>query len=776
MNPKVSSSCDMTLAFRFPLPRPLTGVALGNGVQGLLIWGEDALNVTVARNGFWDHRGMRKHDGIMAALGLEPMPKNEEADASLAKKPYQIGGGRLVLRFEEGLVPQRAIWKLDAGAIRVELSNAAGRSETVVIWQSPDAEIAFLEIPDGLISSTRMELIPAWRWIGEDLAQWDIAPPREETPEGAEGVYGFVQSLPEDAGLAVAARRDGGVISLATALGQSVEEDPLPTVKGLIETADPEAAKDAARAFWKETMTKVPRLDLPDETLTRQYLYGLARLVGCTMARCEDTPACGLQGPFMEDDNLPPWSNDYHMNVNVQMVYGPLLQTNLGGHFSPLWKMLRDWMPRMQRYGEAYFEKPGALVMPTAPDDRGAFLGMDHQKFGDGKPVNDHNCLAWIGRLAWLDYRYNDDEDLLKELVWPLLAGAFEGYWAMMERRRDADGKETFTMPYTMSPEYHKDGRNWGRDASFQLAACHSVVETLQKAAELIGEDIDERWAEVGRKLPRYQEIKTLPDLARSGPSMRAITAQSSDRRIGVWEDEDYSESHRHHSHLAAFYPFETIDPFDSDEAELAENSYNTWTLRGTGLWTGWSFPWASILCSRYNRPTAAVAMLHQLESGFTNEGGNTGHDGAPGVSLLKWRSAEIADRNWRGDAENDKRRSTEIIQMDAALGTVSAVLELLVQARPDGVVHVVPSLPAGWYELEFDGIGCPGGFRIGATARQRRTVEIRVEASRGGNLRLAHGMGDLVLINGQTLSGDVVDLNFDQSEIIILERVPSCQ
>jgi len=51
MNPMVGSSPGNVLEFNFPLPRPLTGIALGNGAQGLLIWGENSLNITVARTG-----------------------------------------------------------------------------------------------------------------------------------------------------------------------------------------------------------------------------------------------------------------------------------------------------------------------------------------------------------------------------------------------------------------------------------------------------------------------------------------------------------------------------------------------------------------------------------------------------------------------------------------------------------------------------------------------------------------------------------------------------
>jgi len=46
-----------TLTNHFPLARPHCGSTLGNGLQGLLVWGDKTLRLTVAHAGFWDHRG-----------------------------------------------------------------------------------------------------------------------------------------------------------------------------------------------------------------------------------------------------------------------------------------------------------------------------------------------------------------------------------------------------------------------------------------------------------------------------------------------------------------------------------------------------------------------------------------------------------------------------------------------------------------------------------------------------------------------------------------------
>ncbi len=753
--------------FEFPLSRPLTGICLGNGVVGLMVWGDETLNVTIARAGFWDHRGaMPAQIGctfqqLRAWLEAGQQEKAKAAFASPAgkdpwrpRKPYQLGGGRLVLRFPAGLVPDTARLDLSRGSMEIRLAAPDGRAETVTLTQSAREEVACIELPAGLAEAVEMELIPAWRWIGEKLASWSVPPAEVDCPDELDGAHTILQRLPEDPALAIAARRRGSLLTVATALGRQSDDDPRPVA---LERLDAQARtiRRESELFWSDICDRTPQLDLPDATLMRMYHYGLARLVGCTSWASPEAVASGLQGPFMEDDALPPWSNDYHTNINVQMMYRPLLATNLHQGYRPLWKMMQQWLPVMRNRGEGFFQAPGSMMLHHASDDRcqvfdGLWIG-----------TIDHGCCAWMARHAWLHYRYSGDESILRQVAWPLLVGAFEGYYAMSERKTDPDGVSRLHLPVSVSPEYHGSGQGpWGADASFQLAAWHSVVEMLSEAAVILGEGADPRWQEVRRDLPEYTLIDERPDVGGSGPAIRVWRGWESSSHIGVWAGEDLNESHRHHSHMACFYPFETVDPLDPSRREIVGNTYDAWIYRGAGYWTGWCLTWASILCSRFNRPTAAVSWLHWLDVGFTNEGGNTNHDAAPGLSILEHRSAEKA---WSGQGH-------EIIQLDAALGAVSAILEILVQPRRDGV-HVLPALPVGWRNLRFDNVGVPGGFRIGATVRRGHVIEVRVASTRAGTLRLAHHLGAQVLVDGQPRSGEVLELTMPPGQEITVRR-----
>jgi hypothetical protein len=54
---RADSGFGQLLTWNFPVNRTHAGILLGNGTQGLMVWGIDTLNITVGHAGFWDHRG-----------------------------------------------------------------------------------------------------------------------------------------------------------------------------------------------------------------------------------------------------------------------------------------------------------------------------------------------------------------------------------------------------------------------------------------------------------------------------------------------------------------------------------------------------------------------------------------------------------------------------------------------------------------------------------------------------------------------------------------------
>ena len=685
--------------FDFPLPRPHCGIALGNANLGILVWGDEFLCLTIARAGFWDRRGGNEFTTqatfprVRALLeardeaGLREIFANTSVDAFTPPQPYQLGGARLEIRFGDEARPVSGTLKAD-GSLEIVLRSGTGAERVMRVECSMDDEVAWLENIEG----AQLCLRPTWEWVGKKLAALGVAAPHEI---GIKNGLGWVQTLPHDDALALVVRRRDERLFIATALGE-IEE----AAKAAVTRARRKPDTDSAY-FWKRYWRDVPKVSLPDAGLQHFWNIALRKQAGLT------TPggvAAALQGPWMEEYQLPPWSNDYHFNINAQMIYWPALATNRLEHLNPLWDMLRAWIPKLRENGEKFFGRAGALMLPHSVDDRCQVTGT----FWTG--TIDHACTAWMARLAWLHYRYSLDETMLQTIAWPLLNGAFEGYWAMHD---EVDDK--FTLSVSVSPEYRGDSMEaCGRDASFQLAAWHMVAQMLPEAAAVLGEAVDPRWREVEEKLPPYTLVNG---------------------RIGLWEGLELEESHRHHAHLAGIWPFESFDPLAREHWNTVADSIGFWNRMGAGNWTGWCVPWAATICARLGLADAAVTWLHWTLDNFTNIGWGTLHNSDfPGCEA--WHDGSLRSRV--------KPENAEVMQMDATMGFLTAITELLVQNRRDGI-HVLPAIPRRWRQFSFDGIRCEGAFTVGADVENGTVVEVRVQSEKGGILRLRPGAGERI-------------------------------
>lgn len=738
------------LTWPFPILRPHAGVLLGNGTQGLMLWGEGrTLKITIGRAGFWDHRGGNEFStrttfqdvkrmlqagdeaGIKAAFAVP-----EKAGAPNLGRPQQIGGGRLEITLPDGWRLQRAVLDLATGTVNVFAKNPAGKEEKLGVKQqveSAEVEFSWIDLPTSLRGKTQQKLIPSWESVKGQLERVGVKPPVENTDTNRGS---FTQTLPNDAALTISYSLSTDKIWLTTELGDYKFVAPL---EGIVD-------ENARLNFWKTYWQSVPRLRLPDPVLQEIVDYGLYKQA------CVTPPqgvAAALQGPFNEDYQLPPWSNDYHFNINIQMIYGPALPSNRADHLTPLWSMMAGWMPELKKNGEAFFGRKGALLLPHAVDDRCRVVGT----FWTG--TIDHACTAWMAYLAWQHYRYTMDRGILEKTAWPLLEGAFEGYFAMLEEVDDktAPGKKRWSLPVSVSPEYGGSGMNaWGRDASFQLAALHAIARVMPAAAKALGKPLDPRWADVDARLPAYTTVDGvwMPEFGSKGP------------RIALWKGQDLVGSHRHHSHLASLYPFCTVDPKDPAHRDVVNTSLRNWTFKGPGAWSGWCVPWASTIWSRMNQPEAAVEWLYFWKRVYTNEGRGTLHNAAfPGTSL-------IADAGWaKAPADRPNR---EIMQMDAGFGALTAVFELLLQQRGD-VLHVLPAIHRDWKEFSFDNLRAEGAFLVSAKVEGGKTGEIRVKSLAGGPLKLAHGLGETFTVNGQPGNGAVFQKEFGKNEEVVLRQ-----
>ena len=610
--------------------------------------------------------------------------------------------------------------------------------------------MSWLKISNELIGKITTRLIPAGENLNlkKEFEKTGVPPPKNWIKGN---IIGFTQSLPDDVPLAVACQNTSSYLLITTILGEKIIDDKIIDKAEKIFTGfNADALINKKNEWWSNYWSEVPKIILQDTVLQEIVDYGLYKQA------CLTPPqglAATLQGAFMEEYQVPPWSNDYHFNINLEMIYTPALATNRLSHFSPLWKMINNWMPQLQKNGETFFGRKGALMLPHATDDRCQIIGT----YWTG--TIDHACAAWIAMLAWQNYRYCMDEKVLRETAYPLLVGAFEGYWAMLEETTDNNGVKSLYLPVSVSPEYGGDGLlGWGKNASFQLAALHMIASILPKAALIMGTPSDPRWISVSQHLPAYTLVNK--QIFEADPWMSSYSKKP---HIGLWEGKELVDSHRHHAHLAGIYPFATFNLKDTNQKKIINASINYWVHKGTGAWSGWCIPWASIIHSRVGNTSAAISLLHFWRENFVNEGRGTLHNANKNGISVPFGSL---DYNQVPAVENH-----EVMQMDAGFGALSAVLELLVK-NINGDVYILPEVPIQWKNLQFYNILTEGAFLVSGEVSNGRVTLIKIKSKVGGKLKVFHGLGEAFLLDKKEIKGSFLEKEFIAGEETVLKSL----
>lgn len=738
-----------TLNWQFPINRTHAGILLGNGTQGLMIWGDSTLNITFASAGFWDRRGgndfaIKTNYNKVKAL----IQKGEEDTlrkifalpiiANTPSRPQQYGGGILQLIFPKNVKLLHGKLDLSNGRILIHVCLPNGVKGKVEIEQAIYQELTWIKVSPELQGKVIPKLKAFYDYNEEKLKAVGISPAKYWDQET---IKGFTQSLPKDEPLSVGFSYKKNIITLATSVGENSQQQVITAIS----KANIASLVQQKNKWWQAYWTEVCKVQLPDPVLRDALYYGLYKQA------CATPPqgvACTLQGIFMEEYQLPPWSNDYHLNINAQMIYTPALASNRPQHFKPFLDWLVSVMPVFERNGRLFFQNNKAYMIPHAVDDKGQVVG----NFWTG--TLDHATTAWVAFLTYQFYQYSGDTTYLKKLTLPLAVGAFEGFWSMLEMVKTPDAKMKYSLPVSVSPEYGSGIQGVGRDASFQLAALHRILKVLPDLSRLLNENSDPRWADVAENVPQYSLVNSA-----FGENLKGETPP----RIGLWAGKDLSISHRHHSHLAGIYPFQTIHPRTPEQADIIKNSYWRWVNAGAGAWTGWCIPWASIIHNRLGNTESAISWLHYWHQNFVNEGRGTLHNSTNnGMSAFNeptW--AKEISKGWR---------NTETMQLDAGFGVISAILDLLVSEQSDGV-HILPNRSWRWQNLSFERVRTAGGFLISAKVRNNTVESINIFSAKGGRIKIHHGLGEKVLVNRKATNGTELTLNLSQNESITITK-----
>ncbi|MEO6286938.1 MAG: glycoside hydrolase family 95 protein [Dyadobacter sp.] len=411
------------------------------------------------------------------------------------------------------------------------------------------------------------------------------------------------------------------------------------------------------------------------------FQYGRYLMISSTRP---GTMPMSLQGKWNDSTN-PPWANDYHTNINVQMLYWPAEVTNLPECHLPLMEFTKSIV------------EPGKMAAKEFFNAKGWIVNTMLNAYGYTSPGWDFpwgffpGGAAWLSQHLWEHYAFTNDKTFLKNTAYPVMKEA-SLFW--MDYLTD-DGKGNLVSSPSYSPE--QGGISTGATMDHEIA--WDILNNTAEAANVLG--IDKYFAENATKI----RDKILP------------------LQIGKWKQlqewredvDDSTNHHRHVSHLFALHPGKQISITKTPaEAEAAKVSLNARGDDGTG----WSLAWKVNFWARLQDGNRAHKLFKSVLRPVSSLGTNMADGGGSYSNLLCAHPP---------------------FQLDGNMGSTAGVAEMLLQSQTD-IIELLPALPDAWPAGEVQGLKARGNVTVGEVWENGKLVSVSIISPEAQKRTLKYG------------------------------------
>jgi len=397
------------------------------------------------------------------------------------------------------------------------------------------------------------------------------------------------------------------------------------------------------------------------------------------------TQPANLQG-IWNDKVSPPWDSKYTTNINLEMNYWPVENTNLSEMSQPFLQMIEDL---------SYSGNETAREIYGA---RGWVFHHNTDIWRITGPV-DHACTglwptggAWLSQQLWEHYLYTGDKAFLKDRAFPVMKKASEFFMDILQKEPEHGW---LVVSPSISPE-HRYMDN--------ISTCAGATMDNQLLFDLFSNTI--RTAYILKTDSSFAD--SLKDIKKQLPPMQI----GKYGQLQEWmKDRDNPEDHhRHVSHLYGLFPSNQISPYRTPA--LFNAAKQSLIYRGDAS-TGWSMGWKVNLWARLFEGNHAYGLIED-----------------------QLTPAERSDGKVRGGIYYNMLDACPPFQIDGNFGCTAGIAEMLVQSY-DGFIFILPSLPDRWSTGSVKGLLARGGFEINVQWREGKPEKLTIFSKLGGNCRI---------------------------------------
>ena len=465
----------------------------------------------------------------------------------------------------------------------------------------------------------------------------------------------------------------------------------------------------------------------PEKRQLENMLFQYGRYLTIASSREDSQLPSNLQGVWNSLTN-PPWSSDYHMNVNLQMNYWPTYSTNLSECALPL----IDYVDSLREPGRVT-AKVYAGVESKDGEANGFMAHTQNTPFGWTCPGWAFSwgwspaAVPWILQNCWEYYEFTGDTEFMEENIYPMLKEEATFYNQILTE--DKDGK------LVSSPSYSPEHGPYTAGNTYEHTLIWQLYEDAAKAAEVLGQDTElaAKWKENQSKLKGPIEI-------------------GDDGQIKEWYEETTLDSmkpqgadpagHRHLSHMLGLFPGDLI----AQKEEWLQAAKVSMDYR-TDNSTGWGMGQRINTWARLGEGNKAHELIQNLFKGG------------------------IYPNLWDTHAP---------FQIDGNFGYTSGVSEMLLQSNM-GYLNLLPAIPDVWADGSVGGLIARGNFEVDMDWAKTSLTKAEILSKNGGECEIGYpGIAKAKIVDSkgaevtvEKVSEDRIKFNTTKGETYTMTEIP---